>query len=125
MTVTISAEYPASTLHRPTKVEVFLDDTTIDRITSAQLTGVDDLIRNVVGQLGAPGHAAGTGATPAPVHLVGDGTGQSLTVRVGDTDVAHTDYDESGYAGLDVLRAAVTAMAENYGIPVVSVDMRD
>lgn len=117
MTITISAEYPASTEHRPTKVEVFIDDAAIDRITAADLTAASDMICDVVLHLGATGRVSMVDS--GPITLIGKGR-NGLTVRVDGKDVAHTDYDAVGYSGLDDLRHAVTAIANHYGIPLHS-----
>lgn len=128
MTVTINAEYPATTEHRPTKVEVFIDDDSLNRITAADLGTAADMICDVIARLGAPGATAttigtATVTTTGAIELVGDGNGQAITVMIDGEQVTHTDYDESGYAGIAAVYGTVAAIARKFGITLIETGM--
>lgn len=119
MSITINADYPANIDGRPTRVEVFIDDNSVDRITSDNLDAANDLICDVIGQLGLPGRTATTAPATGTIELVGDGNGQAITVVIGGEEIASTNFDESGWTGVEAVHNTAAAIARKFGITLI------
>lgn len=122
MSVNITADYPHhNDPARPTKVEVSIDDDTVQAMhTHTAVTpapGIADLVCDILTHLGAPGPTR----TDTDVEIV-EYADRAVAVRVDGTEIARTNYDESGWAGMALLRSTATALAEATGLAITEID---
>lgn len=123
MSVMITADYPPTDdPARPTKVEVSIDDDTVHAMHTHtavnKAPGIADLICNILAHLGI----RATAATPAGQIEIVEWADRAVALRLNGTEIGRTDYDESGWAGLSLLRNIANTLATATALTVITVD---
>lgn len=126
MSVNITADYPPTNdPARPTKIEVSIDDDTVQAMhthtTLAKPFGIADLICDTLAHLGAPGIVRTAAAPTGTVEIV-EWADREIAVRVNGTEVGRTDYDASGWAGLQLLRDVANSISHAANLNILTVD---
>jgi hypothetical protein len=121
MTISITATYTDPAPGRPATVEVLIDDDSVAHIAAGEVSDVSDLVCDVVNHLGAPGI---TRTATGEVEIV-EYADRAVAIRVNGKEVGRTDYDESGWAGLSLLRNVARNVADASGLTVATIDGDD